>query len=142
MKALTFVAGALCLAGLPSVASASCFYVFSAQNQLVYRSTISPIDLSRPISEGLKGPYSGGHLTMTPDETGCPDLIANRENQASGIFGVSNNNERSVSSADVMPVMRNIKSVGPNGSSYAPPVEDQSYGKGNGMPGRSGSKGR
>jgi hypothetical protein len=139
MKVLTSLAGALCLAGLPAVASASCFYVFSAQNQLVYRSTISPVDLSRPISEGMKGRYSGGHLTMTPDETGCPDLIASTQNQAAGIFGLSDNNERSVSAADVKPVLRNMKSLGPDGSAFDPPAAPQGYGAG--RSGRRGSPG-
>jgi hypothetical protein len=130
MKVLTFLAGALCLAGLPTVASASCFYVFSAQNQLVYRSILSPVDLSRPISEGMKGRFSGGHLTMTPDETGCPDLIASTQNQAAGIFGFSNNDERSVSAADVKPVLRNMKSLAPDGSTYDPLAAPQGSGAG------------
>ncbi len=141
MKILSSLAGALCLGVLPAAASASCFYVFSAQNQLVYRSTISPVDLSRPISEGMNGRYAGGHLTMVPDETGCPDLIANSQNQASGIFGLSNNSDRSVSALDVKPVLRNMKSLGPDGSSYDPPVT-QTYGSGraSGRRGTTGSR--
>ena len=60
---------------LPAAASASCYFVYSAKNELVYRSTISPVDLSRPISEGLRGRFAGGHMVMIPDETGCPDLL-------------------------------------------------------------------
>ena len=132
MKALTSLFGLLCLAALPTVASASCFYVFSAQNQLVYRSTISPVDLSRPISEGLKGRYAGGHLTMEPDDTGCPELIASTQNNASGIFALTSgaNSERSVSAMDVKPVMRNMKSLGPGASAYDPGPDAQGYGTG------------
>ena len=60
---------------LPAAASASCFFVYSAKNELVYRSTISPVDLSKPISDGLRGRFAGGHMVMIPDETGCPDLL-------------------------------------------------------------------
>ena len=39
---------------LPAAASASCFFVYSAKNELVYRSTISPVDLSKPIEHDGK----------------------------------------------------------------------------------------
>jgi len=44
---------------LPAAASASCYFVYSAKNDLVYRSTISPVDLSKPISDGLRGRFAG-----------------------------------------------------------------------------------
>ena len=75
---------------LPAAASASCYFVYSAKNDLVYRSTIAPVDLSKPISEGLRGRFSGGHLVMIPDETGCPDLLANGESQLFATLGFSN----------------------------------------------------
>ena len=75
---------------LPAAASAGCFFVYSAKNELVYRSTVSPVDLSRPISEGLRGRFSGGHLVMIPDETGCPDLLANGESALFATLGFSN----------------------------------------------------
>ncbi|MCE9658243.1 MAG: hypothetical protein K8R60_06750 [Burkholderiales bacterium] len=75
---------------LPAAASASCYFVYSAKNELVYRSTLSPVDLSRPISEGLRGRFSGGHLVMIPDETGCPDLLANGESELFATLGFSN----------------------------------------------------
>ncbi|HWK84220.1 MAG TPA: hypothetical protein VNS61_10830 [Caldimonas sp.] len=128
MKALLLLAGTMCLAALPVDASASCYYVFSAQNQLVYRSTISPVDLSRPISEGMKGRYAGGHLTMVPDETGCPDLIASSEGGGSAIFGQPmTGGERSISAMDVSPVLRNLKSVGPGTSAYDPGLARPAY---------------
>jgi len=139
MKALTSLFGLLCLAAMPTAASASCFYVFSGQNQLVYRSTISPVDLSRPISEGLKGRYAGGHLTMVPDETGCPEL-ASGQNQASGIFGLmSSASERSVSTVDIKPAVRNLRS---GGSADDVAAGAQGNGSGRSSSGRRGTAGR
>jgi hypothetical protein len=75
---------------LPAAASASCYFVYSAKNDLVYRSTISPVDLSKPISEGLRGRFAGGHLVMIPDETDCPDLLINGESELFATLGFSN----------------------------------------------------
>jgi hypothetical protein len=136
MKILISLAGVLFLALLPAAASASCFYVFSAQNQLVYRSTISPVDLSRPISDGMKGRYAGGHLTMVPDETGCPDLIAGSQNQAVGIFGLADNNDRSISALDA----RNMKSATPEGSNVDAPAVAPASGRSSRRRGGSGNR--
>jgi hypothetical protein len=106
MKALTSIAGSLCLAAMPAFASANCYFVYSSQNQLIYRSTLSPVDLSRPISEGLRGRFAGGHLTMIPDETGCPDLLASGESQVFASFGIA----RSSSVVDSSPLFRNLDS--------------------------------
>jgi hypothetical protein len=82
---------AVAAAGLfPAAASASCFFVYSARNDLLYRSTITPVDLSRPISEGLRGRFAGGHLVMIPDESDCPDLLANGESELFATLGFSN----------------------------------------------------
>jgi hypothetical protein len=75
---------------LPAAASASCYFVYSAKNELIYRSTISPVDLSRPISESLRGRFAGGHLVMIPDETGCPDLLSDGESRLFATLGFSN----------------------------------------------------
>jgi hypothetical protein len=129
MKALLSFAGTLCLAAMSTAASASCYYVFSSQNQLAYRSTVSPVDLSRPISEGMRGRFAGGHLTMVPDETECPDLISGSQGDASAIFGFpTTGGERSVSALDASPVLRNLKSLGPGTSSYDPGVAPPAYG--------------
>ena len=40
---------------LPAAASASCYFVYSAKNDLVYRSTIAPVDLSKPREPKLVG---------------------------------------------------------------------------------------
>jgi hypothetical protein len=117
MKTPTSLALMLCLAAVPGFASASCYFVYSAQNQLVYRSTISPVDLSRPISDGLRGRFAGGHLTMIPDETGCPDLLISGESQVFASFGfVPSGGARSA--IDASPLFRSLDSRGPATSSY------------------------
>ena len=94
---------------LPTAASASCFFVYSAKNDLIYRSTIAPVDLSKPISEGLRGRFSGGHLVMIPDETGCPDLLSNGESQLFATLGFSNKGAggRSAAAIDASPLFQN-----------------------------------
>ena len=98
------VAGAL-----PTAASASCFYVYSARNELIYRSTISPVDLSRPISEGLRGRFAGGHLVMIPEEDGCPDLLINGESELFSTLGFSNKGAggRSAAAIEGSPLFQN-----------------------------------
>ncbi len=108
MKALISFAALLCLA-VPTAASANCYFVYSAQNQLVYRSTLSPVDLSKPISEGLKGRFAGGHLTMIPDETGCPELLANGEAQVFASLGFAAPG-RPTSAIDASPLFRDVDS--------------------------------
>ena len=94
---------------LPAAASASCYFVYSAKNELVYRSTISPVDLSRPISESLRGRFAGGHLVMIPDETGCPDLLERGESQLFATLGFSNKGAggRSAAAIDASPLFQN-----------------------------------
>ena len=93
---------------LPAAASASCYFVYSAKNELVYRSTISPVDLSRPISESLRGRFAGGHLVMIPDETGCPDLLERGESQLFATLGFSNKGAGGRSAAiDASPLFQN-----------------------------------
>ena len=95
---------------LPAAASASCYFVYSAKNELVYRSTISPVDLSRPISESLRGRFSGGRLVMIPDETGCPDLLERGESQLfAATLGFSNKGAggRSAAAIDASPLFQN-----------------------------------
>ena len=119
MKALTSLAALACLAAVPGLASANCYFVYSAKNDLVYRSTISPVDLSHPISEGLRGRMSGGHLTMIPDETGCPDLQVSGESQVFASFGFTPPTGRSTSAIDASPLFRGLDSRGV-GSTYEP----------------------
>ena len=104
--ALLAAAGA---AALPAAASASCYFVYSAKNELIYRSTISPVDLSKPITEGLRGRFAGGHLVMIPEEAGCPDLLSHGESQLFATLGFSNKGAggRSAAAIDASPLFQN-----------------------------------
>lgn len=110
MKRSTIALLAAAIAGaLPAAASASCFFVYTAKNDLIYRSTIPPVDLSRPISDGLRGRFSGGHLVMIPDESGCPDLLANGESELFATLGFSNKGAggRAAAAMDTSPLFQN-----------------------------------
>ena len=99
---------ALIAGTVPAAASASCFFVYSARNDLVYRSTVAPVDLSRPISEGLRGRFTGGHLVMIPDETGCPDLLSSGESRLFATLGFTNRGAGGRSSAiEASPLFQN-----------------------------------
>lgn len=111
-KAMIGVFAALAAALVPATASASCFFIYGSKNQLLYRSTIAPVDLSRPLSESVRGRFPGGFLVMIPDETGCPDLLANGESQLFATLGFSNRGGggRSTSAIDASPLFRNVSS--------------------------------
>lgn len=99
----------LAVALLPTAASASCFFIYGPSNQLVYRSTTTPVDLSRPISESVRARFNGGHLVMIPDETGCPDLLAGGESKLFATLGfTSPGSGRTISAIDASPLFRNV----------------------------------
>src|SRR4029077_1085620 len=54
-----FTASLLCV--IPSLAFANCFSIYSPQGQLVYRTTVVPIDLSLQITEGLQDRFPNHH---------------------------------------------------------------------------------
>ena len=94
----------------PGAASASCFFIYGPTNQLVYRSTITPVDLSRPISESMRARYGGGYLVMIPDETGCPDLLAGGESKLFATLGFTSPGAgRNTAAIDASPLFRNVK---------------------------------
>ena len=62
------------LAFLPSLASANCYSIYDAKNQLAFQSTIAPIDLSTRISESMRARFPGGFLIMIPDESDCREF--------------------------------------------------------------------
>ena len=110
MTRSTLAVLAVAVAGaLPAAASASCFFVYSAKNDLIYRSTIPPVDLSRPISEGMRGRFAGGHLVMIPDESDCPDLLINGESELFATLGFSNKGAggRAAAAIDASPLFQN-----------------------------------
>lgn len=109
-KALIGLLAAFAASLVPATALASCFFIYGSNNQLVYRSTITPVDLSRPLSESVRRRFPGGHLVMIPDETGCPDLLANGESQLYATLGFSSRGGggRSTSAIDASPLFRNV----------------------------------
>jgi hypothetical protein len=53
-------------------AHADCYTVYSANGGVTYRSTVSPVDLSRPLGETIPGRFgSGTSMVIANDETGC-----------------------------------------------------------------------
>ena len=109
MKTPTSFALALAatLLAAPMGASASCYFVYSGGGQLVYRSTLSPIDLSKPISQGLASRFGGAHLTMVPDSSDCPDLLATGEGRGAKSALAS----RASTNAFESPLFRNADSA-------------------------------
>ena len=69
------------LLGVAPWAAASCFLVYAPSGELVYRSVVSPVDLSVPLSRGLAARYPNHQLVMVNDESNCPDLGTGRETQ-------------------------------------------------------------
>jgi len=79
-----FAASLLC--SIPSLSFANCFSIYSPEGQLVYRSTVAPIDLSLPISEGLMVRFPNHHLVFVADESGCTDISVKSYSRADGSF--------------------------------------------------------
>lgn len=53
--------------------AAGCFSVYSLDNRLLYRSEVSPVDLSRPLSETLPRVFpAGSSMSFVTDEVPCP----------------------------------------------------------------------
>ena len=65
--------GALCA----QQALATCYVVYGADDQMLYRSTESPVDLSQPLHLTLPKLAPGGKLVFTLDNHGC-DAEINR----------------------------------------------------------------
>ena len=107
-KSLIALLAVAAAGAVPAAASASCYFVYGAKNELLYRSTIAPVDLSRPISDGLRGRFAGGHLVMIPDETDCPDLLLNGESELFATLGFSNKGAGGRTAAiDASPLFQN-----------------------------------
>jgi hypothetical protein len=65
---------ALLLCSIPSLAFAFCFSIYSPKDQIVYRSTVVPIDLSMQITEGLMDRFPNHHLVFVPENSGCTEI--------------------------------------------------------------------
>lgn len=62
------------VSALPSFASASCFSIYSRQDKLVYQSTVTPVDLALPLSQGLRPRFPNTSMVMDPNETSCTEV--------------------------------------------------------------------
>ena len=69
---------------LPALASASCFSIYTPANVLIYQSTVNPIDLSLPITQGLRRRFRGDHLVMDPNESSCTEVGAGSSSARAG----------------------------------------------------------
>lgn len=69
---LAATAAAALMAGLFAQGSwAACYVVYGADKQIVYRSQMSPVDLSRPLHETVARIAPGGTLVFSLDSSGC-----------------------------------------------------------------------
>jgi hypothetical protein len=65
---------AVLLGGMPSYGAAMCYIVYDAQSRIVYRNTTTPVDLSGPISQAVRGKFPGAQMVITDDMTGCSPI--------------------------------------------------------------------
>lgn len=66
---------ALLLALLPLHASATCYTVFDNQSRIIYRDTVTPIDLSGPIDGAMRSRFPGGHLVISSEDAKCVPVV-------------------------------------------------------------------
>jgi hypothetical protein len=62
------------LLALPGLASANCYSIYDAKNQLSFQSTVAPVDLSVHISVGMRARFPGGYLVIIPDDSDCREF--------------------------------------------------------------------
>ena len=62
------------LLAAPTFAHANCYSVYDAQNRLSFQSTVTPIDLSARISDGMRSRFPGGFFVMIPDDSDCREV--------------------------------------------------------------------
>lgn len=75
---LAATAAAALMAGLFAQGSwAACYIVYGADKQIVYRSQIPPVDMSRPLHETVPRIAPGGTLVFSLDSNGCELEIHN-----------------------------------------------------------------
>jgi hypothetical protein len=65
---------ALLLGGLPVAGSAMCYIVYDAQSRIIYRNTVTPVDLSRTVTQAMKARFAGAQLVIMDDMTGCSPI--------------------------------------------------------------------
>ena len=65
----------LLLVGLPVTASAMCYTVLDQNGVVVWRSGNTPIDLSKPVTQGMRGSFPPGNfLVISEANPGCTPI--------------------------------------------------------------------
>jgi hypothetical protein len=59
------------LGAAPASGFAMCYIVYDAQSRIVYRNTITPVDLSGAIAQAVRTKFPGGQMVIVDDNGGC-----------------------------------------------------------------------
>jgi len=70
---------AAALASAAPWATATCYMVYAPGGELVYRSVVSPVDLSMPLGRGLAARFPNHQLVMVAEDLNCLELSAARD---------------------------------------------------------------
>jgi hypothetical protein len=73
MKRALMLSAAL-LAGVPSYGAAMCYIVYDAQSRIIYRNTLTPVDLTGPISQAVRAKFPGAQMVIMDDMSGCTPI--------------------------------------------------------------------
>ncbi len=68
-NAITPLVLLLCAVATP--AWGECYTVYDRASRIVYRSEVTPIDLSGPIRVGMRNTFPGGQLVISGDDKKC-----------------------------------------------------------------------
>ena len=68
MKRLVLLS-ALAASGLPSVALALCYTVYGSGGVVIWRGTNAPVDLSKPVHEGMRAIFPAGSFLLIEEDT-------------------------------------------------------------------------
>jgi len=119
-------------------AAATCYMVYAPNGELAYRSSVSPVDLSQPLSRGLATRFPNHQLVMVEDELNCleagtvrdADRVAGRPMDATGVLAQrapdmigTSDKGRSVSANATAGLVTPGASAGPRTSSAAAPAK-------------------
>ncbi|WOI47239.1 hypothetical protein [Acidovorax sp. BLS4] len=88
MPVIRYAAAALLAGFFSQGASAACYLVYGADQQVIYRSQRPPVDLARQVHETLPRVVPGGTLVFTLDNYGC-ELEINRLPVSASMGGAS-----------------------------------------------------